>query len=157
MSNYKPIAVEVVRSLIAVNISWSNLSTARTWPLANDASTFGDRESDKAQIFYSRVPYNQDYIDIGCEAIPEIVGVDVVMRPTNRNPSTVNLWKRDHERLVQEIRRVVRQHRSNASGYDMIRVTRVIPGDVTNDPMVDPPLLETILYVTCLRYHEELT
>ncbi len=58
------------------------------------------------------------------------------------------------EHLVEEVQRVVRQNRTNASGYRFIFIPRgaIVSMDVENDPDIDPPMLERLIRVHCSKY-----
>ena len=97
------------------------------------------------------------YIDAGAEQVEDTVEVHIFLRPSNNEPSNVGSYKRDKNHLVEEVQRVVRQNRTNASGYEFIYVDNIIPMDIEADPSIIPPYLESIVRIRCRKYREELT
>jgi len=156
---YTPVASEVVRSLVYTNISWENLSSARTWPLTNSEYFYDRAITTKFQLSYRDIMGGGEYVDIGAEE--DITGVEIrlTVQPTSRKPVTVNSYLKDASHVIEEIKRVVRQNRTNASGYEFIYIPKngVHNLDVLNDPDVDPPFIERVINIRLRKYRGELT
>lgn len=155
---YAPIATLVLRDLVFSNLSWGNLSTSRLWGVAID-SEYPDRESEKTQVCFHKLTGGGNPVDMGADDDITTVECRVFMRPNTNKPATVNSYRTDREHLVEEIKRVVRQNRTNASGYYRIHIPRgaEVNLDVLNDPDVDPPIFETAIRINLFKFREELT
>jgi len=158
MSLYDPIATEVIRSLVWTNISCSNLSTSVTNRSTLAITDIPNREAlGQPQLWFDEGVNSQEYIDHGAEEQNENVEVHVFYRPPSDKDATIRIYKRDRNHVVQEITRVVRQNRDNASGFKFIRVIRSIPLDQEDNPEIKPPYFETLIRIQCRKYREALT
>ena len=154
---YLPIAVEVIRSLVWTNISWSNISTSIVNQSTCAIVDVVDRESTRPQMFFKRGLGDHNYIDAGAEVVIRNVDAHVFLRPTSNTATNIRAHRRDMEHLVEEVQRVVRQNRDNASGYSFIKVDGIVPLDIEDDPRISPPYLETLIKVACRSVREELS
>lgn len=160
MPSYTPISCEVIRSLVWTNISWSNISTSICNRSTTAINVVPNRELPsgiKMMMWFEEGMKNRTYIDFGAEIKFDNVECHVFTQPTKNDGATIGTYKKKKNHLVEEIERVIRQNRANASGYEFIFVDNIIPMDVESNPDIQPPYLESIVRVRCRKVMEELT
>ncbi len=157
---HTPIATEVVRSLVWTNISWGNISTSIVNRSTTTISVVPNRELPsgiKIMMWFEEGIKPHRYIDMGAEQTEDTVECHIFTRPTKNDGTTIGSYKRDKNHLVEEVQRVIRGNRTNASGFEFIYVDNVVPLDIANDPSINPPYLESLVRVRCRKYREEIT
>ena len=116
-----------------------------------------DRENTGCQLWIEDGINPVNYIDIGAQEDTQTMEVHLFMRPTSNKLATVRNYKRDMSHMVEEVKRAIRGMRGNMSGYEHAYVTGVIPLDITDDPNIDPPVLERQINVRMIKIREILT
>lgn len=157
MSGYTPIATEVIRSLVWTNISWTNISTSITNRSTTSISVVPNRDGTKPCMWFEEGLGDFQYIDHGAENTLSTVECHIFYRPTKNDATTIGNYKRDKNHITEEVTRVIRGNRTNASGYEFIYVNGIVSMDTENDATSDVPYLETIVKIKLRKTREEFT